>query len=229
MITTLNKYEKDYIETRLDSQQDSNGFVFNKKLMILESNWKPDEVFNDISVFPFLSNISTILKDQPPITVGHRHFDSLRGLNFYLKFPEGQIWNDSESWGTQVFYVGTHGSTATIQTSMDVIRKDGLMNAFKGFDAYPNVIFLGGCGIFSGKKGDSFGYDLLASSGTRALLGYKSPDVDFLNSIIIEFLFLSQFYCIKGRNPFDCLQEIYDSIMDNFVPAHEIGFTLYLQ
>jgi hypothetical protein len=197
--------------------------------MILESNWKPDEVFNNISVFPLLSNISTIIRKQPEIKIGHRHFDSLRGLRFYTQFPEGQIWNDSECWGTQVFYIGSHGSTATIQTSMEIIRKDGLMDALKGFDNWPNIIFLGGCGIFSGKEGDAFGYDLLGSSGTRALFGYKSPDVNFLDSTLIELLFLTKFYSKKEENPFDCIQEIYNSIMDSFVPAHELGFTLYLQ
>ena len=228
MITTLDEFENDYIENRNDSEKDTNVFVFPQKLMILESNWKPEDVFNNVSVFPFLSNISTIIKDQPPIKVGHRHFDSLESLKFYIQSPDGQIWN-SEDWGIQVFYIGTHGDTATIQTSLDIIRKDGLLSAFKGFDAYPNVIFMGGCGIFSGKEGDKFGYDLLVSSGTRALFGYKSPDVDFLSSTVIELLFLSKFYCIRGRNPFDCLQEIYDSIMDTYVPAHEMGFTMFLQ
>ena len=229
MITTLDEYENDYMENRNDSQQDTNAFVFPKKLMILESNWKPEDVFNNVSVYPLLSNISIIIKDQPLIKIGHRHFDSLRGLKFYTQFPDGQIWNDKESWGTQVFYIGTHGETATIQTSMDIIKKDGLIDALSGFNVYPNVIFLGGCGIFSGKEGDAFGYDLLVSSGTRALFGYKSPNIDFLSSSVIELIFLSKFYCIRGRNPFDSLQEIYDSIMDEFVPAHEMGFTMFLQ
>jgi len=229
MITSLKKYETTNSEIQAEIQQQTTGFAFEKKMLIIESNWESADVFNKISVYPFLSNISQILGDKRQIKVGHRHFDSVRGLRYYTRFPEGIIWNDLHSWGTQVFYVAAHGGTASLQTTMDIIRKEGLLDALKGFDAYPNIIFLGGCGVFHGEEGNAFGYDLLGSSGTRAVFGYESEDVNMLDSSVIDILFLSRFFGILHENPFDRLSDIYDSIMKDFKPARKLGFTMFLQ
>ena len=229
MITSLKKYETTNSEIQHEIQQNTNGFAFQRQMLILESNWESGSVYNKISVLPFLANLSSILGEQRQIKVGHRHFDSVRGLKFYTQFPDGKIWNDLNSWGTQVFYIGAHGGTASLQTSMDIIRKDGLIDALKGFDAYPNIIFIGGCGVFKGEEGNAFGYDLLGSSGTRAVFGYESEDVNMLDSCVIDILFLARFYGILHENPFDRLSDIYDSIMKDFKPARKLGFTMFLQ
>jgi len=229
MITTLKQYETKSTDSQSEIHQNTDGLFFERKMMILESNWDTEDIFNRISVYPFLSNISQILGNKRDIKVGHRHFDSVRGLRFYTRFPEGKIWNDELSWGTQVYYIAAHGGTASIQPSMDIIRKDGLMDALKGFDAYPNIIFLGGCGVFSGSEGNAFGFDLLGSSGTRAIFGFESPMVNFLESTVIDLMFLSRFYGISKGNPFDRLGEIYRSVLEDFKPAKDLGFTMFLQ
>lgn len=229
MITTLDKYENEYVDNQINAQMSPEGFFYERKMMILESNWDTENVFNQISVYPFLSNISQILGEKQSIKVGYRHFDSVRGLRYYTQFPEGNIWNDPSCWGTSVFYIAAHGNTASLVPTMDVIRKDGLMDALKGFDAYPNIIFLGSCGVLAGEEGEKFGYDLLGSSGARAILGYESEWVEFLDSTIIDLLFLSRFFGIDGVNPFDRLKDIYNSVLEDYKPAKELGFKMFLQ
>ncbi len=204
------------------------GFFYERKMMILESNWDSENVFNQISVYPFLSNISQILGEKQPIKVGYRHFDSVRGLRYYTQFPEGKIWNDPSCWGTSVFYIAAHGRTTSLLPTMDVIRKDGLMDTLKGFDAYPSIIFLSSCGVLAGEEGERFGYDLLGSSGARAIFGYESQWVEFLDSTIIDLLFISRFFEIDGINPFDRLKDIYNSVLADYKPAKELGFKMFL-
>ena len=112
MITKLKQYETNSMEDPLGIQQNVSGFFFERKMMILESNWDTENVFNSISVLPFLSNINTILGDKRPIKVGHRHFDSVRGLRYYTRFPEGKLHNDPNYFGTQVLYIAAHSRTA---------------------------------------------------------------------------------------------------------------------
>lgn len=222
MITTLDKYENEYVDNQMKAQMSPEGFFFERKMMILESNWESDDVYNQITVYPFLSNISQILGEIHSIKVGHRHFDSVRGLKYYTQFPEGKIWQDQSCWGTSVFYIAAHGNTTSLVPTMDVIRKDGLMDSLKGFDAYPNIIFIGSCGVFAGTDGEAFGYDLLGSSGTRAIIGFESQWVEFLDSTVIDLLFLSRFFGIDGENPFDRLTEIYNSVLVDYKPAKEL-------
>jgi len=246
MITNLKTFETDYIDNLMDTQNDIQfdnqvdtqtepktdseiepGFPFGRKIIILESNWDIENTFNNISVYPFLSNISPILGNKHPIQVGHRNFDSLRGLKFYTQFPSGKIWNDPSCWGTSVFYIGSHGGTTSILPTMDVIRQTGMIDSFKGFESYPNIIYFGGCGIFNGEKGDNFGWDLVGSSGTRCVVGFKSHDVGFLDSIVIDILFLTRFFGVDDS--FNRLTEIYESILYDFPPSRDLGFSMYLR
>ena len=229
MITKLNTFETDYVDNQIETQLNPSGFYYEKKMMILESNWNSEDVFNDISVYPFLSNISNILGESQSIKVGHRNFDSLRGLKYYTQFPEGKIWTDPHCWGTSVFYIGSHGGTKSLLPTMDIVREPGMIDSFKGFESYPNILFFGSCGIFGGKDGDGFGLDLVGSSGTRGVFGYKSQFVGFLDSTITEILFLTRFFGIEGEDPFERLSWIYESVLKDFPPSKELGFSMYLR
>ena len=228
MITSLTKYENEYVETQLKSQMSPNGFFYERKMMILESNWDSENVFNQISVYPFLANISNILCDKQSITVGHRHFDSVKGLQYYTEFPDGKIWNDPSCWGTSVFYIAAHGAKGSLLPTMEIISKEDLLESLRGFEAYPNIIIIGGCGVFEGKEGKKFGYDLLESSGTRAIFGYESKWVDFIDSTVIDLLLLYRFFVIHGENPFDRLPDIYNSVLLDYKPAKALGLSLFL-
>lgn len=229
MITTLEQYESEIVDDQLQKDQYSTGFYYGRKMMILESNWESEDVFNNISVYPFLSNMSNLLGNQYPIKVGHRYFDSVRGLKYYVQYPEGKLWSDPNAFGTSVFHIATHGGPTSILTTLDIIRKDGLLDSLKGFDAYPNILFFSGCGVFCGTDGDDFGYDLLGSSGTRAILGYKSQYVEFSLGLITELLFLNRFFLIEDEDPFNRLNDVYNSVMNDFKPAQAMEFTMYLR
>ena len=221
-------YENEYVEKQLKAQMSPNGFFFQRKMMVLESNWDTENVFNQISVYPFLANISNILGDKHEIKIGHRHFDSVRGLRYYTQFPEGKIWNDENCWGTSVFYIAAHGGTESLLPTIGIIQKEGLLDSLRGFEAYPNIIIIGGCGVFEGKEGKKFGYDLLESSGTRAIFGYESKWVGFLDSTVVDLLLLTRFFGIEDENPFDELSNLYESVLEDFKPAEKMGFKMFL-
>lgn len=228
MITTLKKFEDNNIENQLDIDYPKKGFYYGRKLMILESNWDTENVFNNISIFPFLSNISNIMGYRHPIDVGYRHFDSLRGLKFYSEYPEGKLWNDPNCFGCPVFYISVHGGPTSILPTLDIIRKEGMLDSLTGFDSYPCILFISGCGVFAGEEGHNFGLDLVGSTGARAVFGYSSPKVSFADSVLIDLLFLTRFFEIQDGDPFKLLPELYESIMLDFKPADEMGFSMFL-
>ena len=225
MITKLNQYESNVIDNQIETEE-VNGFYYGRKMMILESNWEPTNVFNTISVYPFLSNIASVNGHQFDVKIGYRHFDTIRGLKFYTQYPDGMIWNDENCWGTSVFYISSHGNTKSLLPTLDIIRSDTLFDSLTGFENYSNIIFFGGCGIFNGKQGDDFGYDLLGSSKTRGIFGWKS-EVGLLDSMITSQIFLSRFYSIETGSPYDRLPEIYESVLADYKPAR-VGFTMYV-
>jgi hypothetical protein len=70
------------------------------------------------------------------------------------------------------------------------------------------------------------GNDLLESSEAKALLGY-TKDVDWMNSLIVDMLFLQRFY--TDNDPWNNLETIYNSILKDFSPAEEMGYSLILK
>ena len=230
MITTLKKFETNTPYYPIETDVYSNGFFYGRKMMILESNWEEEDSFNTISVYPFLSNIGNVLGNKFRIEVGHRHFDSVRGLKFYLQYPSGKIWSDPNCFGISVFYIAAHGGTASIRPTLEIIRRDGLIGSLKGgFETYPCILFISGCGVFGGEEGNNFGMDLLGSSGARAVLGYESSEIGFLHSLMIDMLFLSKFFGIEYEDPFTRLKDIFDFTVENFKPAKDMGFKMFLR
>ena len=229
MITTLKKYEDNYIENQLEIDYLKKGFYYGRKIIILESNWDTENVFNNISIYPFLSNISNIMGYRHPVEIGYRHFDSLRGLKFYAEYPEGKLWNDPNCFGCQVYYISVHGGPTSILPTMDIIRKEGMMDSLKGFDNYPCILFISGCGVFAGEEGQKFGLDLVGSTGARAVFGYSSPKVSFVDSVLIDLLFLTRFFEIQDGDPFEQLSDVFDSVVNDFKPAKEMKFSVFLR
>ena len=237
MITKLKTFESDYVDNQIDIQtaaltgtQSEPGFPYGRKMLVLESNWKTDDVYNSVSVHPFFSNLSKLMCVHQSIEVGLRNFDSLSGLKFYTEFPNGKIWNDPHCWGTSVYYISTHGGKTILQPTMGVVGETEMMDSFKGFDLYPNILFFGGCGIFDGKIGDDFGRDLVESSGTRGVFGYKSPEVGTIDGIIIEMLFFTRFFGLKDEEyPFEKLPNVYNSVLNDYPKSRELGLSMYLR
>ena len=53
--------------------------------------------------------------------------------------------------------------------------------------------------------------------------GYTT-NVNWMLSLLTDMLFLHRFY--RDENPWKNLRKIYDSVIDDFKPASEIGWTL---
>jgi hypothetical protein len=125
-----------------------------------------------------------------------------------------------------VIYLAFHGSPGTVFTDLERIGPRGLCDAFEGYGYHPTIIYLGSCSVLKGDTGKKLGNDLLKSSEARALLGYTT-DVDWMNSLIVDMLFLKRFY--TDNDPWNNLEQIYNSILKDFTPAEKMGYTLMLK
>jgi uncharacterized protein YozE (UPF0346 family) len=78
MITTLKKYEDHRFDNQTETYHAISEYLgtFERKMVIFESNWDTEDIFNSISVYPFLSNIPNILGNKFPVQVGLRHLES---------------------------------------------------------------------------------------------------------------------------------------------------------
>lgn len=81
------------------------------------------------------------------------------------------------------------------------------------------------CSVLAGSSGMQFGSDLLAASGSRAVIGYTT-NMDWINSLMIDLMFLYRFY--THGDPWNNLADIFASIEDDFAPARRMGYTLML-
>ena len=77
--------------------------------------------------------------------------------------------------------------------------------------------------VLAGPAGERFGDDLLKASGSAAVIGYTT-NVGWMNSLIVDMLFLFRFY--THEDPWSHLANIFESVLNDFVPAREMGYTL---
>ena len=229
MIKTFNKYAGKLNNPSLPSIADQTieeylG-TFEKKMMVFESYWN-DNVFDNQSIKPFIKNIGSLVCDE--IKVAHRYFDSEQGLSSYIEYPSGKIWVDPQTFGTSIVYFATHGVKAGLNVPLQIIGKEDLIKACKGFALFPNILFFSGCGVFGGREGKQFGEELVKTSGTRAVLGFTNEELRFDTGTIVDLLFLTRFFSFTEDDPFKNLQKIYDSVIHDFKPASLGGFTLFL-
>jgi len=232
MITQFNEYRNNLVQP--DNQIEQDHIIseylatFEPKMVILENYWTEELFSNTLSVMPFLSNIGNILENDRIIRVAHRYFDSAESLSYYVKQPNGIIWKDEDVYGAIVYYVAAHGLEAGLDATLGKITKDQLIDTFRGLgELYPNLLYFGSCSIFGGSKGKEFGEELLAATGCKAILGYQSQKVGFLHSIITDLLFLSRFLGYTADDPFKILPDLYNSVLTDFPPSIELGFTMF--
>lgn len=192
------------------------------KLVCLESSWD-DRVFQSVSVRGFFDSLRPLV--QPPLQIAHRFIESAQHLAHYTRQPDGLLWTDPNAWDSPIFYLAFHGSPGTVKTALDRIGPQMLCDAFRDYGSYPNLIYLGSCSVLAGSAGRQFGSDLLASSGSRAVIGYTT-DVDWMNSLLVDLMFLYRFY--THGDPWNNLREIFSSIEQDFHPSREMGYTLML-
>jgi hypothetical protein len=160
------------------------------------------------------------------LLVAHRFVESLEHLAQYTRKPGGLLWTDPVAYDAPVIYLAFHGSPGTVYTALERIGPRGLCDAFEGHGSLPALIYLGSCSVLKGEVGEKLGKDLLETSGARALLGYTT-DVDWMNSLVVDMLFLKRFY--SDIDPWNNLEDIYNSILQDFGPAEGMGYTLILK
>jgi len=80
-----------HTENPKDLQHSTDGFLYERNLLIFESNLEISDVFNPISVYPLLTNIPKLSGEKAQIKVGLRYIDSVRGLQHYTCFHEGMV------------------------------------------------------------------------------------------------------------------------------------------
>ncbi len=192
------------------------------KLICLETYWNSGQIFNELSVKPFLTALLPLLRNN--LKIGHRFVETLQGMKYYTLYPNGVLWKDELTFDNPLFYLAFHGKAGSVYSVLDEIDSKNLCEAFSDYGQYNNIIYFSACGIFRGTKGKKFAKDFLASSGTRAIFGY-TEDVGWMESIVVDLLFIERFY--KDDDPFNHLDKIYNSIMDDFKPAKALGFSMF--
>jgi len=190
------------------------------KLIVLESYWD-NHLFQTKSVKGFFESMSPL--HDPPLEVAHRFVESQRGLAHYTAKPDGVLWRDPSVADAPIFYLAFHGAPREVISALESIGEQQLCDAFNGFGIKPNLIYFAACSVLKGRAGELFGKKFLETSGCRAVLGYTT-DVNWMLSLLTDMLFLYRFY--RDDNPWKNLKKIYDSVISDFKPAADIGWTL---
>jgi hypothetical protein len=193
------------------------------KLVCLESYWNA-RLFESTSVLGFLESLSPLL--SPPLQVAHRFVESGRGLAHYTRYPDGVLWHEQQAWNAPVFYLAFHGAPGELRSVLECIGAEVLCDAFSGYGrGYRNLVYFGACSVLRGDEGRRFAIDFLRASGSRAVIGYTT-DVDWMTSLVVDLLFLHRFY--RDDDPWRNLERIFDSVVADFRPARDLGYTLVL-
>lgn len=187
------------------------------KLILLES-YLDDSMFSKLSMFPFFQALAPLL--VPEMKVAHRIIDSSNSLKYYTDRKDGLIWKDEETRDAQIIFVAGHGyNSGKIQTNLENINMQELIEAFKGCD--DKLIFFQSCSLFQIESNAEY---FLSGTGVPAIVSY-TEDFAILDAVIIAYLFLNLFNFFS--NPLEHLDEIYQSVLVAFPPAVGWGFSLF--
>lgn len=209
-------------QLKIDRDFEKNLGTIKRRMMVFENYWN-NSVFSEIgsqTVKPYLENIGNLINES--VTVQHRFINSKNDLEYYIRKPEGILWDVPESFGTNVWYFGIHGNKEGLKLPQETITKDQLLGLLSGFGDFPNILYFSSCSLF--EDGD-FGYELLKASGTRGIVGY-AKNIGFAMGTIIDLLFLSNFFKYDKGDPFDNLPEIYNCVIEGIPVAKDLGFKL---
>lgn len=190
------------------------------KLVCLESYWD-NRLFQTTSVKGFFESMAPL--HDPPLQLAHRFVESQRGLAHYTAAPDGLLWNDPAVADAPIFYLAFHGAPSEVKSVLESIGEPQLCDAFKGFGVKTNLVYFAACSVLKGRSGQRFAKKFLESSGCRAVIGYTMA-VNWMLSLLTDMLFLHRFY--RNEDPWKNLRKIYDSVISDFKPAGEIGWTL---
>lgn len=190
------------------------------KLVVLESYWD-SRLFHTMTVKGFFEAMAPL--HDPPLQLAHRFVESQRGLAHYTAAPDGLLWRDAAAADAPICYLAFHGAPSEVISVLDSIDEQELCDAFSGFGVKPTLVYFAACSVLREDKGQRFAEKFLQASGCRAVLGYTS-DVNWMLSLVTDMLFLHRFY--RDDDPWANLRQIYESVLGDFKPAGDIGWTL---
>ena len=189
--------------------------VETSRLICFETNnWNTE---HSLAVKPYLQAMSTTLLH--PFKLQHTFIDSEDSLYRGAKHPN--------AIGSQApfIYVVAHGMPgAIVYDDFSGSGLDELVFPFESQIEIKRVIYIGACSVFGKSDGDFLAKRLLEKSKCEAVIGY-TENAGWYNSNFTEMLFISRFY--NSPNPFYELDEIYDSVLNDFAPARKIGLKMF--
>lgn len=193
-------------------------------LLCLEAYWNM-KLGDDLSIQPWLDSLSGMIEKK--FQVLHRRIDSIAALNAYTNYPDGAIFkNQFPEENIQIIFLAMHGQPGKLMTVTEDIDSLQLINAFKNYGRISNkLIFFGSCSVFEGAAGQEFAREFIEKTGVHSIVGF-SQRVRWVDSLVINMLFLARFFA--DNDPFNNLQKIYKSVVDEYLPATGCGFSLFM-
>ena len=223
MFTNFQKFENNLIDSQIDNQF---GLIpdycvpYEKRIVCFESYWS-DNLLDNLTVKPFLRQLGRMVEEN--IEIIHRYVDCNLGLAYYIQcLKEQQIF-------PPVVYLAMHGKPGgRLESVLERIGPVELCDIFKDYGRnYPStIIYFGSCEIFKGEEGKEFAEMFLKESGVRAIIGY-SKEITFINSLLIDTLFLSRFFTTKD-DPFKYLTSTYNWVLEDYRLASHCGFSIFI-
>lgn len=190
------------------------------KLVVLESYWD-NRLFQTMSVKGFFESMGPL--HDPPLQLAHRFVESQRGLAHYTAAPDGLLWRDPGAADAPICYLAFHGAPSEVKSVLESIGEQHLCEAFKDYGSQPKLVYFAACSVLQGRTGEQFAKKFLEASCCRAVLGYTT-NVNWMLSLVTDMLFLHRFY--RDEDPWKNLKKIFQSVIDDFKPAGDIGWTL---
>ncbi len=182
------------------------------RLVCFETNdWSKE---HSLEVKPYLQAMSTTLLH--PFKLQHTFIDS-----------EDTLYKNANSISSQApfIYLVAHGMPgAILYDDYSGSGLDALVFPFESEKDVNRVIYIGACSIFGKSDGDFLAKRLLEQSKCEAVIGY-TENAGWYNSNFTEMLFISRFY--NSPNPFIELDEIFNSVLNDFAPARKIGLKMF--
>jgi hypothetical protein len=183
------------------------------RLICFETNdWDSE---HSLAVKPYLEAMSTTLLH--PFQLQHTFIDS-----------ESSLYNSVQNTMTSqdpLIYLVFHGFPgALIYSDHEGSGLDEVIHPFISDTEVRRIIYIGSCSVFGKSDGEFLAKRLLEKSKCEAVIGY-TKNAGWYNSNFTEMLFISRFY--NSPNPFYELDEIYNSVINDFAPATKIGLKMF--
>lgn len=229
MLTQFDKYMQDKIaknQEQIDHVVADYLGSFAPHMLYFESSWSND-LYSKQTIKPFLDHLDNLIPMQPPVSVGHKYFDSAEQLRFHLSYPDGIAWENNMMWGNKLTIIGCHGVPAGLHPTLGLIPHSELQDIFLDYGSdCPSVLFITACNLF---QDEQKARELLEASKVCGLFGFKG-EIGYISSVVLDLLLISTFFMVGlEHDPTQHLTEIYEIVRDSFLPAKDAGFSLFLK